>query len=146
MKNYPTVFDLSPPIKSYKMKFEIRIFVDGYETTVNNLKQIELKPVNEAIFDYLQNEKLLCELEMKRYNQPVLLRATSDFMKLNKKRISLNPFGFHKKLDVQFEYLNNDNYVCNCDEVWCEGSCGVLSCGCIDVCRGSCGMRDYDSY
>jgi hypothetical protein len=99
----------------------------------------------EAIFDYLQTEKLLCEVEMKRYNQPVLLRATSDLMKLNKKRISLNPFGFHKKLDVQFEYLNNDNYVCNCDEVWCEGSCGVLNCGCIEVCRGRCG-NDYDSY
>ena len=135
-----------PPIKLYKMKFEIRIFVDGYETTVNNLKQIDLKPVNEAIFDYLQNEKLLCELEMKRYNQPLVLRATSEFMKLDKKRISLNPFGFHKKLDIQFDYLNDDNYVCNCYEVWCEGACGVLSCGCVDVCRGRCGMNDYDSY
>lgn len=25
---------------------------------------------------------------------------------------------------------------CNCDD--CEGGCGTLHCGCIDVCRGSC--------
>jgi hypothetical protein len=128
------------------MKFEIRIFVDGYETMVDLLKQTELKPISDAIFEYLQNQKLQCELEMKRYNQPVVLRASEDFMMLNEKRISLNPFGFHKKLEIQFDYLNNDNYVCNCFEVWCEGSCGCLDCGCIDVCRGRCGMNNYDSY
>lgn len=128
------------------MKFEIRIFVDGYETVLKNLKQTELKPVNEAIFEYLQDEKLRCEIETKRYNQPIVITSDSEFMRLNKKRISLNPFGFHKKLDIQFDYLNNDNYVCDCYEVWCEGTCGVLSCGCVDLCRGKCGMNEYDSY
>ena len=128
------------------MKYEIRIFVDGYETFVNILKQNELKPISDAIFEYLQSQKLQCELEMKRYNQPVVLRASEEFKKLDHKKILLNPFGFHKKLEIQFEYLNNDNHVCHCYEVWCEGSCGTLDCGCIDVCRGRCGMKDYDSY
>ena len=128
------------------MKFEIHIFVDGYETMVDLLKQTELKPVGDAIFEYLQSQKLHCELELKRYNQPVVLRASEEFMTLNGKRISLYPFGFHKKLEVQFDYLNNDNSVCNCFDIWCEGSCGTLDCGCIDLCRGRCGMGDYDSY
>jgi len=28
-----------------------------------------------------------------------------------------------------------------CNEYLCEGDCGVLDCGCIDVCRGRCGRR-----
>ena len=32
-----------------------------------------------------------------------------------------------------------------CGEVACTGDCGVLDCSCIDVCRGRCGTRDFDS-
>ena len=35
-----------------------------------------------------------------------------------------------------------------CGEFYCTGDCGVLSCGCIDVCRGRCGapygFRSWD--
>lgn len=117
------------------MKFEIRIFVEGYETVVPNLKQNELKAVTDSIFEYIQSEKIHGEIQMKRYNQPVVLNANSDFMKLSNKRISLNPYNFHKKLDIQFDYLDDINYVHYCDDIWCNGGCGVLSCGCIDVCR-----------
>jgi hypothetical protein len=27
----------------------------------------------------------------------------------------------------------------HCGEAFCDGSCGIMSCGCIDVCRGACG-------
>ena len=128
------------------MKFEIRIFIDGYESTIKNLKQTELNAITGAISEYLRNEKLQGELEMNKYRQSVILHAQPEFMKLNNKRVSLDPFGFHRKLDIQFDHLSNDNYVCNCYEVWCTGSCGTLDCGCIDTCRGRCGMRDYDSY
>ncbi len=41
----------------------------------------------------------------------------------------------------------NDNiiYRCGCSDWMCPGDCGTLWCGCIDVCRGRCGMRD-DSF
>jgi hypothetical protein len=33
---------------------------------------------------------------------------------------------------------------CNCGCYACPGDCGVLVCGCIDMCRGRCGMRDWE--
>ena len=31
-----------------------------------------------------------------------------------------------------------------CDDIDCQWDCGVLDCGCIDLCRGRCGFnRDY---
>jgi hypothetical protein len=33
--------------------------------------------------------------------------------------------------------------VCHCGDRWCDWDCGVLWCGCIDVCRGRCGLNDY---
>ncbi len=37
------------------------------------------------------------------------------------------------------------SYRCACSDWMCPGDCGTLWCGCIDVCRGRCGMRD-DSF
>jgi hypothetical protein len=30
-----------------------------------------------------------------------------------------------------------------CGDWMCPGDCGMLSCGCIDTCRGRCGLRDW---
>ena len=30
---------------------------------------------------------------------------------------------------------------CGCYYKLCAGDCGVLKCGCIDLCRGKCGLR-----
>lgn len=30
---------------------------------------------------------------------------------------------------------------CNCGDWLCDGNCGVLKCGCIDMCRRNCGGR-----
>lgn len=34
-------------------------------------------------------------------------------------------------------------YTHYCGDADCHGDCGVLACGCIDVCRGRCGRDDY---
>lgn len=108
------------------MKFEIRIFVDRYETVRSKLKQNELRPINDSIFEYLQSEKIHGEIEINRYNQPVILRANSDFMRITNKRISLNPYNFHKKLDIEFNYIDDLNDVHYCDDIWCTGGCEGL--------------------
>lgn len=36
--------------------------------------------------------------------------------------------------------------ICYCGHDDCEWDCGVLWCGCIDVCRGRCGLRDRERY
>ena len=38
-------------------------------------------------------------------------------------------------------YEEDDECACGC--AGCEGNCGTLRCGCIDVCRGRCGAYDY---
>lgn len=126
---------LISPKNIIKMKLEIRIFIEGYETFVSKIKQNELKAISDCIFEYIQSEKIHGEIEINRYSQPVVLNADSSFMNINNKRISLNPYNFHKKLDIEFNYVDEMNYVHYCDDIWCTGGCGVLSCGCIDVCR-----------
>ena len=40
--------------------------------------------------------------------------------------------------------VGNDSYKCPCYVDECPGDCGTLWCGCIDVCRGRCGIREYE--
>jgi hypothetical protein len=46
-------------------------------------------------------------------------------------------------LDVDYTGEDDDEYSaceCPCEYPGCRGGCGVLWCGCIDVCRGRCGF------
>jgi hypothetical protein len=127
------------------MKYLIRIFVDGYETTVEHFKPQDLKSVHLCIADYIRQEKFSFPIEMTRYNQPIALKVPSDFNKFTHTRIHLNPYDFHKKLDIQFDYINDYDGVHHCGDILCDSNCGTLYCGCIDLCRGLCGDT-YDSY
>lgn len=40
-------------------------------------------------------------------------------------------------------YDNDDEWIHYCGDRDCNGDCGLLACGCIDVCRGRCGRYDY---
>ena len=40
------------------------------------------------------------------------------------------------------EEEQEDEYKCPCYLKECPGDCGTLWCGCIDVCRGRCGLND----
>jgi hypothetical protein len=51
----------------------------------------------------------------------------------------------HKKEDDNNEETDN-TYQCPCYVKGCDGDCGTLWCGCIDVCRGRCGLKDHDYY
>ena len=119
------------------MKFFIRIFVEGYETTVSTLKPNELNAISQCIGEYIRQERFSFPIELIRYNDPVALFVPSPFKDaFNEKRIHLNPFGFHKRLDVQFDYLGDEDFIHFCNDIDCPGGCGVLACGaCIDVCR-----------
>lgn len=46
------------------------------------------------------------------------------------------------------DFINCYNPVCYCGDKDCEWDCGVLDCGCIDICRNRCGLnRDrYNRY
>jgi hypothetical protein len=124
------------------MKYSIRVFVDGYETTIERIKEDDMAAITQCIYEYIQKEKFSFTIEMTRYyNEAVALNVPAEFKKFNGVRIHLNPFGFHKKLDIQFDYIDDNNRVCYCDDIWCSGGCGVLSCGCIDRCRC---QRDRD--
>ena len=129
------------------MKALIRIFVDEYETTVKNLKKNEVAAIKESICDYMASEKTTFNVDLTTYMDPVALNVPPEFMeKINNKRFQLYPYGFNKNLKIQMDYVNTDNFVCNCYDLHCYGRCGTLNCGCIDVCRNRCGMNDYDSY
>jgi hypothetical protein len=123
------------------MKYQIRIFVDGYETTIQNLKPHELKSITDSIVEHINKQRFSFTIEITRYDEPVALKVPFEFKSFAGKRIHLNPFGFHKPLDIQFDYIDEFDGIHYCNDIWCDGHCGTLYCGCIDVCRGYCGGR-----
>lgn len=123
------------------MKYQIRIFVDGYETTLQHLKQNEVKAITDTIVEYIEKLNFYISINMNRYNEPVALKVPFDFKQHTQKRIHLNPFGFHKPLDIQFDYIDEYDAIHYCDDIWCDGHCGSLYCGCVDTCRGRCGFN-----
>ena len=132
------------------MKYQLRLFVDNYETTVKNLKPQELKAIGACISEYIRQEKkqenFSFTIEMTEYSDPVAINVPDAFKSYTEKKIHLDPFGFNKKLDIEFNHISDSNFVCRpCNNIWCEGHCGVLDCGCIDLCRGRCDMG-IDSY
>ncbi len=38
------------------------------------------------------------------------------------------------------------HYGCHCGDWMCDRTCGVLWCGCVDICRGRCGYKDNVGY
>jgi len=128
------------------MKYLIRLYVDDYETTINKFKDSDVKIILATLYEFLQNEQYSFEIQLTKFADPTALGVPTEFMHVyNMKKIQLNPFGFHKNLKVMFEYVSNDNSVCSCGDLYCDGHCGTLVCGCIDLCRGYCG-QGYDSY
>jgi hypothetical protein len=128
------------------MKAFIRIFVDEYETSIEHLKDTEIEAIVTCFYEYIASENVSFELNFTRYLEPVALNIPQDFMKkIDKQRIELLPYGFHKNLKIQMDSISDSNFVCSCDDIWCNGTCGTLMCGCIDVCRNRCGTN-YSNY
>ena len=48
------------------MKYLIRIFVDGYETSIQHLKDNEIKSIAESIIEYIQKERFSFAIELTR--------------------------------------------------------------------------------
>lgn len=53
-------------------------------------------------------------------------------------------YGYYGR-DDESEYnpYEEEDERCHCGYEGCAGDCGVLSCGCCDVCKGRCGREDY---
>jgi len=58
--------------------------------------------------------------------------------------VSLTELNINNSSELTNESRTENIHYCENDE--CEGDCGVLVCGCIDMCRGRCGTRNYDYY
>ena len=127
------------------MKAFIRIFVDEYETSVDHLKDTEITAITTCLYEYIATENVSFEVNLKRYLDPLAINIPQDFMKkIDKHRFELRPYGFHKNLKIQMDYVAHNNFICSCSDIWCNGTCGTLICGCIDVCRDRC--ANHKSY
>jgi hypothetical protein len=128
------------------MKAIIHLYLDNYELPINRFKEADVKSILAALQEFLQKEKYSFEIQLTRYPDSVALGVPAEFISIyDKKKIDINPFGFHKNLKVMFEHVSNENFMCDCGDVFCDGHCGTLRCGCVDICHGYCG-ESYDSY
>ena len=128
------------------MKSLIHIYLDDYETDIKLIKRNDIKIIIDELFTFIKKEGYVFEINFEKYIDPIATRVPEEFMKkYNKNKITLEPFGFHKGLKIMFEYVSDDNKICDCGNIYCDGDCGTLICGCVDICRGKCG-DSYDSY
>ena len=118
------------------MKAFIHIFRENEEISITALSTNQAMNLETSIREFTRNNGCISRIFLLRYNAPVGLDISEEFLnKYKNKKIKLNPEGFLKSISVQFEHINEYNDVCNCFDVYCDNSCGVLPCGCIDVCR-----------
>ena len=117
------------------MKAFIHIFRDNEEISVSALKVNQIMSLEESISEFTKRAGCISKILLVRYNDPVALNLSEDFLNKYKNKIPLNPEGFLKSMSVQFELVNEDNAVCSCFDLYCDHTCGTLVCGCIDVCR-----------
>lgn len=59
-----------------------------------------------------------------------------------KKYVAKAESDYRKWLKDPYGALDPPNDIHYCGDFYCEGDCGVLSCGCIDVCRRHAPYRD----
>ena len=117
------------------MKAFIHIFRDNEEISVSALKTSQVMSLETCISEFARRAGSNADVRLVRYNDPVALNVSEDFLNKYKNKITLNPEGFLKSMSVQFELVNEDNAVCSCFDLYCDHTCGTLPCGCIDVCR-----------
>lgn len=117
------------------MKALIRIFRDNEPISVTALKANQVVSLEISIIEFIQHYGSNAQIRLVRYNDPVALNISEEFLNKYKNKITLNPEGFLKSVSVQFEVVNEDNAVCGCFDLYCDHTCGTLPCGCIDCCR-----------
>jgi hypothetical protein len=90
----------------------------------------EISPLIKENEDNSQEiQKIILEKVTSKYSKELL---TDDHVKNLKSGLANSYFSFYNKLYP----------VCYCGHRECDWDCGVLWCGCIDVCRGRCGFGD----
>lgn len=125
------------------MKAFIHIFRETEEIMVKDMNPAHIKLLQESIDDYMKRNKYNPVIYLQRYNDPVAIGLSEEFLIANKyRKITVTPTGFSANMYIIFETINEDNSVCSCYDVYCDHTCGVLHCGCIDTCRCRLG-RDY---
>lgn len=125
------------------MKAFIHIFRETEEIMVKDMNPKHVKLLQESINEYMIRNKYNPVIYLQRYNDPVALGLSTEFIIENKHRkITVTPTGFSANMYIIFEAINDDNSVCSCYDVYCDHTCGTLTCGCIDTCRCRVG-RDY---
>jgi len=122
------------------MKAALYIYIDDYQMNIDKIKSQDEFNIRQAIFEYLKEKGYNFTVELKRYMDPVVLNVPNDFIEeyTNKKILLPVIENMNKSVKIKFEYIDTINYICECSDIYCSGSCRGLQCGCMDVCRNKC--------
>jgi hypothetical protein len=119
------------------MKALIRLYVDNIEVyAYDRLSPQQVVDLKNAIDEWVQIHMKDAYCSFNYSYEGALFKVDSEFLyKHGNKKININPMNILYDIKVLFEFAGDDDWVCSCHEVDCPGGCGVLRCGCIDVCR-----------
>ena len=118
---------------------------------LNDIKQHSYDKLDDKLWEELHQTTLKMRDEdyksfsdiVKNIYDSILAEFPETFLTSEKKK------DFEKCIEDAFTKYNVETKSrCGCYDDTCFGECGVLTCGCIDVCRNRCGLnRDrYDRY
>jgi hypothetical protein len=124
----------------------IKVCYNCYKKHYNELSEINsckcfIKKINKKNKEYKNKLNKESNKESNKENINKINKEKKN--KKNKKNKELNK-------DLNKENLNQINYklaIKNRHSVYCgcsDKDCGLLSCGCIDMCRGRCGNKIWD--
>jgi hypothetical protein len=127
------------------MKALIRLYLNDkalYE--LNTFSQDQINEIKKSVDEWIQIRMKDAYSNFLIAFEGVAFGIDSEFLyRHGNKKIQIYPMDIHDTIHVEFHYAGEDDWICYCREVDCPGSCGVLACGCIDICRGRCGNNDY---
>ena len=127
------------------MKALIRLFIDNKEVCAHEkLNRVQIEQLKIATDEWIQIRMEGGYSNFEICKKGVAFGIDNEFLyRFGSKKILITPMDIHNEVHIQFDFVGEGEEICYCGEVYCDGYCGTLSCGCIDVCRGRCGMNDY---
>jgi hypothetical protein len=130
-------------VDNYYFQFHI---VATFAEYLNNIGRYNYQTLNDISWEDRANEFIPIlddknqniEDTQKKLFDIVMAEFPKNFLTYNQSNELLDQVGMACQ-----NFIKRNDFKCYCGDSDCEADCGVLDCGCIDMCRNRCGLNRY---
>ena len=122
-------------VTSRKMKALIRIFINDKEVYPKKMTTSMIETINSQVNTWLMYKGETLIADFTSYSSGVLFGADQKFInEYTNFKIPVRSPSY--KIEMEFNFISEDEFVCYCKNIECKGNCGVQPCGCcINICN-----------